>query len=505
MSFSGRPTLIFKNARIATMQADRPTATWLGVAGDGICAVGDDHEVFACGEARVIDCRGLALLPGFIDAHAHVLATAVRAGMVDCGLESIEEIVDSLREAASRAEGNGWLQAAGYHEALLKERRHPDRCDLDRASRDRPIRLRHASGHASVLNSEAMRALGIDRAFSEPDGAAAGRNSPSGELSGVFLEMEDWLDSRMPKPSIQELKSQVRKLSERLLSLGVTSVQDLGHRNDAGRGALFGKLIDDGDFRPRLTLATGYAAFHSGETAAGGKIQQGPVKFMVNESGEVLEPDPVTLRVRVAEIHQSGHQVAIHAIEPRAIDAAISAIEAAQAVDGRQGRHRIEHASITTHTAATRMSRAGIIAVSNPAFLYASGDRYLATINPERLGCLYDVAGLRAAGVTVAAGSDCPVAPPDPAIGILGATQRTTASGRRIPGATLALDEAMELFTSAAAYAAFEETERGTIAPGRLADFVLVEQREHQMVAAMTVLGGEVVWQSETSGIAIGP
>ena len=453
--------------------------------------------------SEVIECGGRLLLPGFVDAHMHLLSAAAALAGVDCSASaapSIEAILERLRESARDLPPGAWVRARGYHEAMLAEARHPTRGELDRAVPANPVRLIHASGHASVLNTAALTAVGIGSASEEPPGAGIDREGAAGEPSGLLIEMEDWLDQRIPSPRRDAMPALVERLGSRLLAAGVTSVQDLGHRNDRQRAAFFSGLIAGRRFRPRLTLATGYDAFAAGEAAEAPGIAAGPVKIMLNESGGKLVPSVERLGEMVHAVHAAGRQVAIHAIEARAVAAALDVIEAAQRLRPRSGhRHRVEHASITPQALAERMAGLGVVAVSNPAFLWQNGDRYLRTVPPCALPNLYDIAGLRRAGVRVAAGSDAPVAPPEPLLGIVAACTRLTASGRSLPGETLAFERAAELFTRGAAYAGFREHEAGEIAPGRLADLVLLDgdaRDPRSLRVRLTMLSGQIVWKA---------
>src|SRR5205823_2682380 len=160
-------------------------------------------------------------------------------------------------------------------------------------------------------------------AMEEPGGGTIDRELDTGKPSGLLLEMEDWLDRRIPRTDARSMDALMARLSERLLSVGVTSVQDLSYQNDGTRARFMTGLMERGAFKPRLTMATGWDAYQAGEDAIADGINRGPVKIMLNETGASLEPDPSELARRVARVHRAGRQVAIHAIEPRAIAAAL--------------------------------------------------------------------------------------------------------------------------------------------------------------------------------------
>jgi predicted amidohydrolase YtcJ len=496
-------SLLLRGATVLTMDPHRPTAHAVAVRGDKIVAVGEAEAIvpLASPATMQLDCHGMLVIPGFIDAHAHILAQAATERYVDCSqARSVEEIVGLLRQASATRPRGAWLRAVGYHDANLRERRHPTRFDLDRAATDRPIRLTHQSGHASVLNTAALTAMGIDARAEESTGATIARSSGTGEPSGLLLEMEDVLAAATPGVPPEAATNLLRGLSGRLLAQGVTSIQDLGHRNDRQRAEFMAGIVASGAFRPRLTMATGFTAFERGEETSSPGIGRGPVKIMLNETGMALVPDAAELTRRVGLVHHAGRQAAIHAIGRTAISAALDAVEQSQVREGRFYPHRIEHASLTNEDLSLRMAALGVAAVSNPAFIWQSGDRYADTLPPEDLPYLYDVAGLRALGVLAAGGSDCPVAPPDPMLGVNAARTRRTSGGRRISGALLSRDDAIELFTRSAAQVALEGEQKGCIREGLLADFAVLEDTPAGLKVRSTILGGEVVWTADGSG-----
>ena len=208
----------------------------------------------------------------------------------------------------------------------------------------------------------------------------------------------------------------------------------------------------------------------------------------------------------MSEAHGRGWQVAIHAVEERAVAAAVAAFEAALAGRPRGAhRHRIEHCGLCPPALVRRIAAAGVLVATQPSFLYYTGERYLRLVPPEKQGFLYPLRSLQRAGVLLAAGSDCPVVPPDVIAGLYGAVARRSAGGRPLPGAeTLAVEEALTMHTTGAAFSSFAEGERGSVSPGRLADLVVLSGDPLACSAAellalrpeATVVGGRVAWRS---------
>ncbi|HUS82350.1 MAG TPA: amidohydrolase family protein, partial [Dehalococcoidia bacterium] len=200
---------IFHNADVITMDAARPRAGAVAVENGRIVALGSDADVLALRNgASLIDCRGGALLPGFIDAHIHLLSYAASLISVDCSpaaVSSIDEVQDALRRKAADTPAGSWLRATGYDETALAERRHPTRWELDAAAPDHPVRLIHRTGRACVLNSLALALAGVGIATEEPPGGHMERDPTSGEPAGLLIEMDALLDAAVPPIDEAEL------------------------------------------------------------------------------------------------------------------------------------------------------------------------------------------------------------------------------------------------------------------------------------------------------------
>lgn len=492
-----------------------PRAEAVAIEGERILAVGSDAEIrgHAGPQTEVIDCRGRALLPGFIDAHCHVLAYAASLLSVDCSPDAVTSIADiqaALRRRAEVTPAGRWIRAVGYSEVDLAEGRHPTRWDLDIAALDHPVRLIHRSGHACVLNSLAMRLCGIDIETEEPPGGFLERDASTGEPTGLLLEMNELVDRAVSPLADEELAQGVRLVSERFLAAGVTSVVDATHTNGPAEWGLLRRLRREGHLAPRLTAMVGFEqreeAARWREGVGDDAIALGPVKIVIKELGEEIYPEEEALAEMVWRAHGEERQVAIHAVEERAVAAAARAFAQALARRPREDhRHRIEHCGICSPAVAAEMAAAGVAVVTQPSFLYHNGDRYLRQVPPEKQAHLYPLRSLQRAGVRLAAGSDCPVVPPDVVSGLYGAVARRTRSGRALPGQeAVSIGEALAMYTAGAAWATFAERERGSIAPGRLADLVLLSgdpdacPAEHILTLRpeLTVVGGRVVWRT---------
>jgi predicted amidohydrolase YtcJ len=514
---------VLHNARVITMDPRQPHAQAVAVQGERILAVGWDGEIrrqARSPDADAIDCRGQAVLPGFIDAHCHVLSYAASLLAVDCSPDAVSSISDiqaAVRRQAEVTPAGRWIRAVGYSEVDLAEGRHPTRWDLDLAAPDHPVRLIHRSGHACVVNSLALRLCGIGRETEEPPGGYMEREAASGEPSGLLLEMNELVDRAVPPLSPGELVEGVRLANERFLTAGITSVVDASHTNGPPEWELLRRLRREGHLLPRLTAMVGFehreAAGRWKENEGDGAcLELGAVKIGIKELGEGIYPEEDALAEMASQAHAQGWQVSIHAVEERAVAAAAGALSRALAQLPRQNhRHRIEHCGVCPPPLVERIAKAGVMVVTQPSFLYYNGDRYLRQVPSQRQAYLYPLRSLLGAGVRVAAGSDCPVVEPEVVAGLYGAAVRSSKGGQEVGGEeSISIEAALGLYTTGAAYASFAEGEQGRIAPGRLADLVVLSGdpmacQPGELAALrpqMTIVGGRVAWRADESGAA---
>ena len=248
---SVKPDTVLTNASVLTMSPALPRAEAVAIVRDRIVWVGssEDAKSLTSSDTTIIDCAGGTLLPGFHDAHMHLLAYASTLASVDCGpdaVSSIDELKAAIRHRASNTPEGEWIRASGYDETALVEARHPTGWDLDSAAPFHPVLLDHRSGHGCVLNSVALARVGIGDSADEPPGSTIVRDLNTGKPSGLLLEMSNYLDERIPSPPFEELENSVRRASRILLSHGITSIQDATHQNSLSRWELFSRaaLLD---------------------------------------------------------------------------------------------------------------------------------------------------------------------------------------------------------------------------------------------------------------------
>jgi len=511
---NAKASLILRNANVITLEARRPSARTVYIHCGRILKVSgrDIDPVITWPSAHVIDCAGKTVIPAFHDAHCHIPAYAESLLNIDvspAAIRSIEDIVSRIGEAAAALPTGSWIRCAGYNEFYLAEKRHPTRNDLDRATTAHPVKLTHRSGHAHVLNSLALALAGIGNDSEEPPGGMIKRDLDTGQPNGLLYGMGVCLAQRIAPAGEEELDAAIIRAGRRLLSLGITMVQDASPGNDMARWNRFIDWKRKGLFAPRVVMMfgaleldrlQGRQPFYDRATGLG----SGAVKIMIDEVKGSLNPPHEELNRLAADIHRRGLQAALHAVEETTISAAATALEYALKIHPRKGhRHRLEHGSVCTPAMARRLARMGANVVTNPAFIYYSGERYLSEVPPQQLEHLYAINTLIKAGVKVAAGSDAPVANPDPLKGIYAAVTRRAATGQAVvPGEAISVLDALKLYTINAAYSCFRERQTGSIAKGKWADLVVLngnplqvdpEELKHLRVE-MTVLDGEVVY-----------
>ena len=509
--------LLLYGGNVLTQNPAQLTAEAVALAGDTILAVGSESALrpFVSPQTQILSCAGRTVLPGFIDPHLHLFAWASRLCGTDLSqVRSIPDLQQSL--AAHRPHPpEEWLRGYGYDEFFLTEKRHPTRHDLDAVSPDQPILLRHRTGHAAVLNTLALQKAGIDQNFAPPRGGSVARDA-AGEPTGVLYELEAFLRTVIPPLPTDSFATGIKKAGQELLRLGVTSFHDASAGNSLETVSLFRQLKADTPLVPRATVMIGIDAFPQLQNAkqdaellpfsGDDQVRLGSIKIMLHESQGSLYPDPTTLREMVWQAHQLGFQIAFHAVEEAAIGIALDAVAYAQRRLCRTDhRHRIEHCSLCPGPFLEQLAATGCVVVTQPGFLYWYGEKYTAEVDPALHNWLYRHKSLLNTGIPVAGSSDCPIAPLAPLTSMQATISRQSRTGMIVnPQERLRLYEALSLFTSAAAWIGFEEDTKGRIAPGLLADLIVLDgdittvpvEAISSLSVATTIVGGKVVWNS---------
>lgn len=482
--FGGLANLILARGRIRTLgRSGLKAHSHLAIAGGLVIAAGGAELMSLRGpRTRVVDLAGATVLPGFNDAHAHVVYYGLtRFGADLGGARSAAEIAERLRAHSRTLKPGEWQQGMGYRADELAERRQPHRRELDRGTGRRPAYIDERGGHARVANSAALAAAGITSETKNPPGGRIGRD-PDGSPDGLLLEsaMRLVADVQAP-PSLERRQAGILLAQKLLLSRGITSVGAAVNRGFADDLRAYQQLAADGRLRIRVNEFLSWelleAASSLGVRAGfgGSLLRAGPVKVFVDggaervamrSGGGTWRTTPTELRELVISATQSGLQVAAHAIGDAAIEAMCDAVEAAPG--GVEMRHRVEHCTICPPDLQARLAKLRMVAVMQPmaarfgrvasALFFPVRDR--ADLAPH--------GRLMRAGVPVAFSSDLPVAAdPNPWAGL------QVAVDDQVNG--IGLLQALKAYTAGGAYASFEESKKGTLEPGMLADLQVYE------------------------------
>jgi hypothetical protein len=449
----------------------------LAIAGGRVAAIGGKEVIGLRGpRTKVVDLGGRAVLPGFNDAHAHVVYYGLTRFAADLGgARGIDEILERLQAHARTLKPGDWQQGMGYRTDELTERRQPHRGELDRATGDRPAFIDERGGHARVANSAALAAANITADTPNPPGGRIGRDldrSPNGLLLETAMRL---VADVQPPPSLQRRIEGVELAQDLLVSRGITSVGAAVNRGFGDDLRAYQRLFESGRLKVRVNEFLSWelleAASAMGVRAGfgGAMVRAGPIKVFVDggagrvamrSGGGVWRTTPEELKELVGRATAAGLQVAAHAIGDAAIAAMCDAVESA---GGQHLRHRVEHCTICPPDLQARIAALRMVAVMQPMAARFSRVASAIFFPVRERKDLAPHGPLLKAGVHLAFSSDLPVsADPNPWPGI------RCAVDDQVNG--IGLLSALRAYTSGGAYASFEEGEKGTLEPGMLAD-----------------------------------
>ncbi len=525
---------LYTNATILTMNPTQPTAEAVLIDNGRISFVGSLAEArhYSRPDCQTIDLAGQTMIPGFNEAHNHMISFGLSLAQIDAGYpatQSITAMMDAYRKQAQAQPNAAWIRGRGYDDNKLAERRHPNRYDLDAAVPDRPAIVTNASGHMSVVNSKALQLAGIGPATADPQGGHIVRDE-HGEATGLLQETAQQLVTQhIPEASAADLREAVRRCCEAYAAAGITSSQDASSSSGEEIAAYqdareHGELLLRTNLMIRDNLLPHLAALGLRGRFGDNRLRIGPIKFfsdgsLIGRTAAVTEPfanDPRTdnlglemmpqeeLNERVWLAHRAGFQIATHAIGDRAIGMVLDAYESALArLPRADHRHRVEHCGILRPDLIGRLRDHQFLAVSQPIFVSEYGDGFLRHLGEERVRLTYPFSTLLDAGITLVFSSDCPVSAFQPLKGIRDAVCELTGSGEPyVPAEAITVEEALHAYTVAGAFASFEEQDKGQIAPGMLADFAILQNDPRkvdprtiaEIPVTMTIVGGEPIF-----------
>ncbi|HEY3063223.1 MAG TPA: amidohydrolase [Chloroflexota bacterium] len=533
-----RPELVFDNANVLTMAAAQPRAKALAIGDGRIVAVGSSSEVRAAApRAQHVDLAGRTVLPGFIDAHAHV--SQVGHELQKVNLAPCRSIADVLRAVGERARSTPkgeWVEgSAMWHETALAEKRFPTRRELDAAAPDHPVYLPRGTRFFAVCNSLALQLAGIDEHTPEPDGGQFNRDPVSGELTGLLLQRPAFalVQRLLPKPDASAKRRAIQHGQKLFSRAGVTSVVDPALLPDAQRAYV--ELWAEGAFTLRTNMTTildmsvplslsreellakvdalGPSSGFGDETLRLGQLKlfvDGFVETAWLHDGYANDPTfhgvqavpRDTLIEAVCLANRNGWQVGVHCVGDAAVDLALDALEAAdreRPISGR--RWSLMHAVFASPSAMERARKLGVVISAQQLLVYAFAPTMRACWGEARMQHASPHRTWLDRGLVVAAGSD--VVPFEPLLGIQSlVTRETLAAGIVGPGERVSRTEALHMYTVAGAYLTHEEQLKGSLEVGKLADLVILDgdpltcpQTEIKNIPIVaTLLGSQVTY-----------
>lgn len=480
-----------------------------------------------------VDGKGRVLLPGMIDAHAHVMDIGFAALSLDLSeATSLGDALDKIRSFVAEHPDRPWVLGGGWNQETWKLGRFPTAAELDAVTGNRPVLLRRVDGHAVWANSAALKAAGITAATKDPVGGKLERNadgSPQGVLVDAAMEL---VSAQVPAPRPDDRDVALATAQQILFKRGVTAVADMGtsiedwqaYRRAGDANKLYVRIMAYAAGTEQMILIGGpgpspwlYAdrlrlngvkLYLDGALGSRGAWLKKPYADAPATSGlpQLTQTQLGNLMSRAA---MDNFQIAIHAIGDQGNAAAISAVEDLSATYKGDRRWRIEHAQIVDPQDFARFGEAGVIASMQP--VHQTSDRTMAEarLGADRLAGAYAWKSLQAAGARLAFGSDAPVEKPDPWAGLAAAISRqgpdNQPTGGWQPQERLDRTSAFAAYTSGAAFAGFAEQRFGRLAPGLRADFIVVDTdplvASPEQVRATRVLetwvGGGRVWSAQ--------
>ncbi len=512
--------LAVTGARIYTLNPKMPVASAIAVKDGKVLAIGKSVDPYIGPNTRHIDAKGSTIIPGLIDSHVHMRALGESLDTLDLrATKSAEEIAGIVRRAALAAKPGEWIRGHSWDQTAWPSHAFPNADLLSRAAPDNPVYLTRVDGHAAWVNRKALDLAHIDRSTPDPPGGKI--------LPGVLIDRAQTLVSRLiPADSPELIERRIARAARECARLGLTTVHDAGvgpedlaayrHLIDQGkldRGKLpvrvyamirgEGPLLTDylrrgPEFGERLTVRS-IKLVADGALGSRGAALLAPYSDDPGNTGLLILSKPDIEQVARLALAR-GFQVNTHAIGDRANRTVLQAYGAV--LNGpNDARFRVEHAQVVALEDIPLFARYSIIASMQPAHAISDMRWAEQRLGPERILGAYAWRKFLALGVPVASGSDFPVEQPDPLRGFYAAVTRAG----WFPDQSMTREEALRSWTLTGAFAAFEEKTKGSLEPGKLADFVMLS-RDIMTVpppdiltthVTMTVLNGAIVFPRE--------
>ena len=519
----------------------------IAVGGDKLVAVGTESDVMKLKgpQTKLVDLHGHFVMPGFNDAHMHLTEAGFKKLTVDLtGTRSLQEFQDRLRKRLEATQPHEWITGSGWDETLWPGSQLPTRRDIDAVVSDHPVFLVRIDGHVAVANTAALKIAHVTLASKDPDGGEIARD-PSGEPNGILRETaQSVVASLVPPPSPEKHREAIEAALQDIARSGVTSAQDFSGDDGESSRANF-KILEQLEREGKLTvrvsewlpfnepvkslkqmrdshpqsdpmLHTGMLkAFMDGSLGSHTSAMLAPFADDPKNSG-LPQYEQSRLNEMAKERVEAGFQLGFHAIGDKAVQTALDAFAEAEkaaranGVKAQDGSDdfclRVEHAQVTNPAQVERFRELNVIASMQPSHLLTDMHWAMSRLGPQRAAHSYAWAEFENHGVKLAFGTDYPVEPVAPFRGLYAAVTRKSEDGKQeyFPEQKLTIQQALGAYTTGSAYAEFAEKQKGTLAPGMLADFVVLDRDLTEIPAAQilgtrvlrTVVGGKTVYES---------
>jgi predicted amidohydrolase YtcJ len=523
--------------------------TALAVKADRIIAIGSDTDVLKHKDpdTAVVDLQSHFVMPGFNDAHMHLTEAGFKKLTVDLsGVRSLEEFRDRIRARVDGAAPTEWITGFGWDETLWPLKELPTRWDIDEVTTDHPVFVVRTDGHVAVANTLALKLAHVTLASKPPAGGEIGRDATE-QPNGILREgAQSLVTNIIPPPTPDQRRRAIEAALQDIASSGVTSVQDYSFGSDSQdqwkNFQTFEQLEREGKLTVRISewlpfddsvdlLKQHREAHPQSDLMLHTAMLKG---FMDGSLGShtaaMLQPyadDPKNTglpqyeQARLNEMAKerllAGFQLGFHAIGDKGVQMALEAFAAAEsaanaakvaAPDGSENyRLRVEHAQVTNPAEVARFRELKIIASMQPCHLLTDMRWAESRLGPARAEHSYAWAEFLNHGVPLAFGTDYPVEPVNPFRGIYAAVTRKSEDGKQeyYPAQKLNIEQAISAYTTGSAYAEFAEKQKGTLAPGMLADFIVLDrditavppEKILRTRVLRTVVGGKTVYQAQ--------
>jgi predicted amidohydrolase YtcJ len=526
--------LVVINAKVRTMDKEKPEAEAIAVWSNKIIAVGKNDEIkrLIGQNTKVIDAGGKLVLPGFNDSHLHFMEGGASLTSVDLrDAKSPEEFVQRIKEYASKLPKGRWILNGNWDHEKWTPSILPTKEMIDAVTPDNPVFINRLDGHMALANSLALKLAGIDKNTKDVEGGEIVRDA-AGNPTGILKDAAmNYVYRVIPEPSFEEKLEIAEAATNYAASLGVTSVQDMSAGTDVG---VYQELLRKGKLKTRIYAVsplpdwerwkrTGiHYAFGDGMIRVGGlkgfadgSLGASTAWFFepyLDKPGYTgLASDEMSKMFdRVKQADKAGLQIMIHAIGDRANDEILKIYERVEQENGKRDRRfRIEHAQHLNENLIKRFAAQAVIASMQPFHVIDDGRWAWKRLDEKRLKGTYAFRSLLDSGVKLAFGTDWPVALLDPMMTIYAAVTRRTLDDKNpngwIPEQKITVEETVRAYTIGSAYAEFQENVKGTISAGKLADFVMLSEdifsinpnEIPKVKVLLTVVDGKIVYQSK--------